>query len=349
MSGNLKKKNFSPRKEVDPSFGLQCGLGKQLEAQLKIFNTKTFNQSSSDNSDSDPADEVRRSLNEDIGYYEDFMKSLQKDNQTTKTTVSRKEKKRTSKPKDDKETMFLLNKPIKKINIVNNNPNLNTNKTQLSMINEENLNIHPKKKKDDGKSYDNNLLSVKNEESFVITDSKISNFNVLNNIVEKIIGDSDNKEVKVKQARHKSLLFSNGDFNGIKKQRPRLNSVFIPTGGLGFGKNPLKHNNSLNQPNARDSPIKKNISFKRNNCPDRTPNKNPTNKKSPCAGEAPKKREKNREKSREKDKEKDTSNIHKVGRNQSQPSNNETLLDSKNIIPVKQKKYFLCCIGVKKN
>ena len=215
MEKKRQKKKLSHKSNIDPSFALQLNLGKQLENKINLYRNKTLKKNvenskefkeingnisfSSSSSDSQDPNAIENNLK----FYENFIKEINED---------RKEKEKTKQlifPKRDVEMTPKnmkhsgLRKKALQYNLTPINEEGNKKEKhnfQGALFNRSNDN------NDENRLNNNNnnnvsmsvviprlsVLEVKNEESFSINESRVSNIANIKNKINTLEKNDDN-------------------------------------------------------------------------------------------------------------------------------------------------------------
>lgn len=283
MEKNRQKKQLSYKSNIDPSFALQSNLGKQLENKINFYRNKTLKKNYEDSkefkqingnisfssSSSDPQDP--NTIENNLSFYENFIKEINEE---------RKEKVKTKRlifPKGDAEMTpknnkhSSLRKKALQYNLTPINEEGNKkekNNFQGSMFNKGNGNIEENKL---NKKNNNNasmslvmprlsVLEVKNEESFSINESKVSNVAKIKNKINtldkndnnsnnsnSVSSNSKDNDCKIKELNDRVLTLNekkeenneqrgilNTPFNKINIKKGRHRSVMFTSNDLKF-------------------------------------------------------------------------------------------------------------------
>lgn len=234
MEKNRQKKQLSYKSNIDPSFALQSNLGKQLENQINFYRNKTLKKNYEDSkefkqingnisfssSSSDPQDP--NTIENNLRFYENFIKEIKEERMEKEKTKRFIFPKRDADmtPKNNKHSS--LRKKALQYNLTPINEEGNKkekNNFQGSMFNKGNGNIDENKL---NKKNNNNasmslvmprlsVLEVKNEESFSINESKVSNVAKIKNKINTL----DNKD---NNSNHSNTISSNNKDNDSKSK-----------------------------------------------------------------------------------------------------------------------------------
>ena len=260
MKTKYRKKKLSHTSKIDPSFGLQMNLGKQLENKINFYRNKTLKKngemnniykeenndvSSLSSSISSSDIEDNNSIENNLKFYENFINEISKEESAPKKKINFPPKKDVEMtPKSIKHSG--LKKKAMQYNLTPINEEGNKN-DQRNNNNEQNKNnasqsvVMPRL----------SALEVKNEENFSINESKLSKQIDIKKINEKISSnnnsnsenESENVEKKdnvlalnenksiekenfkipnnLKRARHRSMMCSPNDIQFIQIENKR--------------------------------------------------------------------------------------------------------------------------------